>query len=174
MGIDISREALTLLQTRFCGVPMICGDILTMPFKDETFDLIICDLFLHHVVDEGFDKYITEFKRLLRRGGLLLIQEPSILFPLTWVTLLLRRLFYFVTGQEVMGHVHHERPFVPLSLVKTLEQAGFSEINVEASSFVHNRFPLFLGKITALMQKFLFRVPILKYFAWNVIYVGKK
>jgi len=145
-----------------------------MPFKDETFVLIISNLFLHHVVDEGLDKYIAEFKRVLRQGGYLVIQEPSILFPLAWITLSLRRLFYFATGKEVRGHLHHEKPFFPLSLIKVLKQTGFSEIDVEASSFVHNRFPLFVGKIIATMQKYLYRAPILKYFAWNVIYVAKK
>ncbi|MBW9220265.1 methyltransferase domain-containing protein, partial [Methanothermococcus sp. SCGC AD-155-N22] len=49
----------------------ICGDMLNLPFKDNTFDLILCINILEHVVD--IDRALKELHRVLKNDGILLV-----------------------------------------------------------------------------------------------------
>jgi len=49
----------------------ICGDILNLPFKDNTFDLLLCINVLEHVKD--IDRALKEFHRVLKDKGILLV-----------------------------------------------------------------------------------------------------
>jgi len=73
------------------------ADILVSGEKGESFDIIICPLFLHHVHNVGFIPFLKEYYRLLR-GGVLAIQEPGAFFPPSWVASLLRVFMGNVTG----------------------------------------------------------------------------
>lgn len=57
------------------GVEHIKGSGLDIPFKDSTMDVVTVHAMLHHVPDE-LDKALAEIKRVLRPGGLVVIQEP--------------------------------------------------------------------------------------------------
>ena len=52
--------------------PKPSGD---MPFEDSAFDLILCFSALHHVANVS--KIISEFARVLRKDGWLIIREPT-------------------------------------------------------------------------------------------------
>ena len=65
-GIDISERALTQ-----CPANIVTkkADILQSGYREESFDIIICPLFLHHVHKVGFSPFLEEFYRILRGGG---------------------------------------------------------------------------------------------------------
>lgn len=74
-GIDISQGQTEFYRKRFPGSEVVCGSALSMPFEDESFDLVFTDS-LHHLpprVNEG----MQEIARVLRPGGLFLAWEPS-------------------------------------------------------------------------------------------------
>jgi len=77
-------------------------------------------------------------------------------------------------GHEPFGHVPHERPFNPSSLIQSLHRVGFDHVETVGSSFVHNRFYVPLGAIVARLQGPLLHVRMFKHSAWFVIYTGKK
>lgn len=64
-GIDISERALSM-----CPGNIVTrrGDILDSGYEDESFDVVICPLFLHHVHKVGFEPFIKEYYRILRGG----------------------------------------------------------------------------------------------------------
>ena len=68
-GIDISEKALAQ-----CPAHIVTkmADILNSGYRDESFDIIICPLFLHHVHNVGFIPFLKEYYRLLRGGECLL------------------------------------------------------------------------------------------------------
>jgi SAM-dependent methyltransferase len=173
VGLDVSEDALSKVAVKYNGIKLVCADILGLPFKDDSFDIVLCNGFFHHVTMEDFTKYISEFKRVLKKGGFIVIQEPSIFYPLSWLTLLLRKFFYLLTGHEPVGHLPHERPFSPFRLKKNLYNLGFM-VSVEAASFIHNRFPIALSKVLASFQKRFYTLPVLKYFGWELLYIGEK
>ena len=55
-----------------------------LPFEDQKFDVILIVDVIHHLDD--IKKNINEIKRVLKKGGKLLIYEPNKLNPLIWLT----------------------------------------------------------------------------------------
>lgn len=71
IGVDISREIPPAE-----GVEFVQADILRLPFKDESFDLVSARAILHHVPND-LDKAVEEAGRVLRDGHIFLCQEPT-------------------------------------------------------------------------------------------------
>jgi SAM-dependent methyltransferase len=154
--------------------PCVCCDSMRLPFVEDTFAAVVINKFLHHVVDDGFGPYLRECHRVLKPGGFILIQEPSILYPPSLFTVTARSVLRRLVGYELLGHVPHERAFLPRELVRSLRVAGFANVRTEGSSFVHNRFPVFTGRAIASVQRPLLRVPAVKHCAWWVLYSAWK
>ncbi len=135
-GIDISAVSLAE-----CPKPVITkeADILDSGYADQSFDIIICSQFLHHVQGIGFEPFLKEFLRLLKKGGTLAILEPGNLYPFGWATALARKAMGNVTGL-----VEEERPIPPARLTADLKKTGFSKIYFKGMVFTHVRFPSFL------------------------------
>ncbi len=81
VSLDIRPAALKKLRARL-GVatpPLVCGDATQLPFHDAVFDRA----FLSSVLGEIPDKpgAMQEFRRVLRRGGVLAISEEIIFDP---------------------------------------------------------------------------------------------
>lgn len=80
-GLDLSDAALALAQTRAetAGVRVrwVEGNVLNVPFDDESFDLVTDRGCLHHIPHADQPKYAAEVARILRPGGTLLIREMN-------------------------------------------------------------------------------------------------
>ena len=143
-GADISEKALS-----DCPSSVITKktDIIQSGYAYESFDIIICPLILHHVHKVGFEPFLTEYYRILKPGGVLAIQEPSKLFPPTWVTSFLR-----IFMGNVSGLVPDERPIYPPTLNRNLKNTGFTNIRYRGLSIIHVRFPVLLQSINLLLD----------------------
>ena len=71
--LDIDDEAINYALEHSAGdhCQFITADSMAMPFNDGTFDAAICNHVYEHVPDPG--KLMSEIKRVLKPGGLLLI-----------------------------------------------------------------------------------------------------
>lgn len=69
VGIDLSPTA--VIQAKEHSVTASRGDVTRLPFKDETFDVVVAGEILEHVTD--FAAVIAESCRVLRVGGTLVI-----------------------------------------------------------------------------------------------------
>lgn len=69
VGVDVVKRR---------GVDIVM-DVCSLKFEDETFDLVIATELIEHVQD--WKKAVTEMKRVLRVGGLLLASTRSKGFP---------------------------------------------------------------------------------------------
>lgn len=72
--LDFSIRGLKIARTKlrdkgFC----ICGDIINLPFPDNSFDAIICDHVLYHFLPEEQVEVIDELYRVLIQGGVIYI-----------------------------------------------------------------------------------------------------
>jgi len=81
-GIDILPEAIRLLKKSDSEAYAIVGDVMSLPFTNGTFDIIVSNALLHHLVGESPRKCRTnlktaleEMKRVLRAEGFVLIRE---------------------------------------------------------------------------------------------------
>lgn len=132
-GIDLSAQGLMR-----CPRPIVGreGDILKSGYSDQTFDLIVCAQFLHHIHAVGFDPFLREFHRVLKPGGTLAVLEPANLHPLGWLTAAGRRLM-----GNVSGLVEDERPVRPSTVTAALRRSGFTDVRVRGLLFTHVRIP---------------------------------
>jgi ubiquinone/menaquinone biosynthesis C-methylase UbiE len=149
------------LNTRLNAVQ---ADAESLPFADESFDLVLGHAVLHHLPD--LDRAFTEFYRVLRPGGLIVFAgEPSFLgdrlaripkrAALTLAPLWRRAL----GAAPAPDHVHrpcgegseaHElegevdiHAFSPADLERFVVAAGFTDANVRGEELVANWFGWF-------------------------------
>ncbi|TXT56335.1 MAG: SAM-dependent methyltransferase [Promethearchaeota archaeon] len=95
----------------------LCGTITSLPYRDQTFDLISCLDVLEHIKDDS--SAIREISRILKKGGLVIITVPH-------------RNAYYSEQDKLIGH--HRRYEIPelisqffsykLRLVKILKVYG--------------------------------------------------
>ncbi len=71
IGVDISRGVAPAEHVEF-----VRADILHLPFKDESFDLVSARAILHHVPND-VERAVEEAGRVLRSGQILICQEPT-------------------------------------------------------------------------------------------------
>lgn len=78
-GIDLAPEAIQFCHER--GLDNVQqGDICTLPFADASFDAVICSSVLYHQWVRDVATAIHEMGRVLRPGGLLVINVPAFRF----------------------------------------------------------------------------------------------
>lgn len=70
VGLDITHRMLQLASARSAHVPLIAGDMTSLPFRSESFDLVTTGYGLRNVPD--LDAAIAEIARVLKPRGRLL------------------------------------------------------------------------------------------------------
>ena len=78
IALDIEQAALDHYQRRSPSARIIRSGVESMPLPDDSVDIVVCVTVLYHAeVAEPFDA-ISEFVRVLRPGGRVLLIEPGI------------------------------------------------------------------------------------------------
>lgn len=125
-GIDLNPHDLHTARTRgdhFFGeqnltanIVYCCANGATLPFKNASFDAVICSEVLEHI--EQYSLFLAEINRIIKPGGLFLASVPRA-WPerICWA---LSKKYHQVAG----GHI---RIFNAAKLAKTIEQLGFNQ-----------------------------------------------
>jgi ubiquinone/menaquinone biosynthesis C-methylase UbiE len=71
--------------------PSVCGDALAMPFADNSFDVVTCSLFVHHLEPPEIVQFVNEALRVSRHAFII---NDLIRHPLHWITAMAGRLIY--------------------------------------------------------------------------------
>jgi SAM-dependent methyltransferase len=107
-GIDASREGVRRARSRGLAA-LVEGSVSALPFAEESFDAVVSiDVLCHTGVEE--EQALAESLRVLRPGGLLLVQVPA---------------FDFLRGEHDVA-VWTKRRYRSGELVRLLTAAGFS------------------------------------------------
>jgi SAM-dependent methyltransferase len=79
VGIDLAPEAISLCRQR--GLDNVYqADICALPFNNASFDIVICSSVLYHQWVKDIAGAVREIGRVLRPGGLLLLNVPALRF----------------------------------------------------------------------------------------------
>lgn len=79
VGIDISQEAVDYANETYSDdkVEFVKGSVDDMPFKDNTFDIIVSFETIEHISASQQNLFLKEIKRTLKEDGMLLISSPN-------------------------------------------------------------------------------------------------
>ncbi|MFA6073848.1 MAG: class I SAM-dependent methyltransferase [Candidatus Woesearchaeota archaeon] len=116
LGVDLSTDALKFAEKR--GI-VKKADITNLKTKDNTYDLIICMDVMYHTWVKDVNKALVEFKRVLKKGGMLLIREPA---------------YNWMRGNEDRGSLTARR-FSKGDLEKSLIKNGFKVKKISYVNF---------------------------------------
>ena len=79
VGVDLAAEAISFCRER--GLNNVQqADIYALPFSDASFDAVICSSVLYHKWVKDVSGAAREMHRVLRLGGLLLLNVPAFRF----------------------------------------------------------------------------------------------
>lgn len=126
VGIDVSEHALDFCRAR--GFTSVANEsVEDLPFEDDSFDLIVCNDVIQHLVDDR--KALREFRRVLRPGGCLNVRTNCKLG----------------IGKDKASASDNYRMYTPEELEEKLTEAGFE---VEQLTYVN-----MLASIKSLAQR---------------------
>lgn len=119
-GIDIYDKAIIHGKKLYPKIAFAVADARKMPFKNESFDVVVCTEVLEHVDDPK--SVLLEIKRVLRKDGVGVIEldSGSWLFSLSWF---LWRKFHGKVWKD--AHVHS---FNSKKLERIIDSCGFDII----------------------------------------------
>jgi len=141
-GIDISFNYLKIAINRNNSGVFIQGDILNLPFKDKSFDILVCSEVLEHIPDP--EKSLEEIKRVTRR--LFISTVPILPKILDDFRLKIQKERLFVPGK---GHI---RNFQVKPYLETLITKGFKIKIVQGIGFLWWLFSWFAIKDNKKME----------------------
>lgn len=116
-GLDSYKNAIDFARSKYPHIDFVVADAHKLPFKNRTFDLIICTETLEHVIDPK--KVLSEMIRVLEKDGQAIISMDtgSQLFRIIWY-------FWTKTKGKVWQNAHlHE--FNARILEDLIKESGF-------------------------------------------------
>jgi SAM-dependent methyltransferase len=120
--LDYSKESLRIIRMLSANDPvkMVLGDARNCPFDDGTFDVVFHQGLLEHFPSPWH--LLKENARILKKGGLLIVDVPQTYHFYTLMKHLLMMLGLWFGGWE--------RQFTPGSLSGLLEKVGLEPVHV--------------------------------------------
>jgi len=116
VGLDVQQNKLRYM--RRYEVPLVRASIFALPFGDATFDCVVCSQVIEHIPEDP--AIFTEFARVLRPGGLLILGTPDYA-TIGWRVI--EPLYgFFAPGGYKDEHITH---YTRARLTEILERHGF-------------------------------------------------
>lgn len=138
--IDLSVAALQEVRRSGFAPLIASAEGHRLPFPDATFDVVILDEVIEHLVDT--DSIMEEIHRVLRADGQLLISTPNLASWFNRISLLLgvqpafsEVSFRKVYGRPGSGLVGHLRLFTKRAFVEFVNDNGFTATKVVGIPF---------------------------------------
>lgn len=189
IGLDISSSLLYILKKKCSSIMLVAGDAEHIPFKEKSFDVIVMAEVLEHLLNPS--DALKECKRLLRKGGVLVITTPTAagtlptINPLIWLDQIIGIWHRRIIGaaptviKHVSGKLIYHTNFTYKELERLVRDAGFN-ITYFCSDLprwvfhVFKWLPLKVFTSLVIMVERLFRqLPLLKYMGQSWIAVVK-
>lgn len=129
VGAELDLQAARSIKQR--AITAAQCDALRLPFGENSFDFVICSLFLHHLEDSKVIELLAEMKRVARCGifAIDLHRSPIAYYFYKYVGSLFLQRF---TVED--GSLSILRGFKPSELEKFALAAGLNEISVRRSA----------------------------------------
>jgi ubiquinone/menaquinone biosynthesis C-methylase UbiE len=118
LSLDLAEDMLTLGRRRLAPGSWVCaGDMAALPVQANAVDAVVCYGALHHVPE--WTRALTEVHRVLKDGGVLVLQEPGRGHSAQT---------HSIAQMEQFGVLEQDLP--PRQLARACLRAGFSQVAV--------------------------------------------
>lgn len=143
-GIDYSRDAIKLSQERRKKLSKAVADKINfsymnatkLAFKDDFFDRIICVDVFEHIYPKALEKVLTEVKRVIKPGGLVVVETFPNGYLWNPVTFLSKR---FLNRSSFEHDKYHINIFNYFSFKKTLRKLS-NDVRIRIVNDGHKNF----------------------------------
>ncbi|MEO7658969.1 MAG: methyltransferase domain-containing protein [Pyrinomonadaceae bacterium] len=129
IGADLNVRAVRTM--RLAGIKTLRCDAFRLPFADDSFDHVICSLFLHHLTNKEGGKLLAEMGRVARRGIIAIDLHRS---PVPYYFYLFVGRFFLQKFTREDGSLSILRSFKPGELHNMACQAGLKSFTVARSA----------------------------------------
>jgi SAM-dependent methyltransferase len=126
--VGIERNAVAAEQAKTVCEEVLVGDVeqLELPFRPNSFDVVLCGDLLEHLRDP--ERLLVRLQPLLRPDGRLILTTPNVANWAMRLGLLAGRWRYTDRGILDRTHVHL---FTRKTLLETLERAGYRVLELD-------------------------------------------
>jgi len=79
VAVDTSKECISYFQDKYGkdNLFFLLADALNLPFKDDSFDIVVSFQVIEHIKPKEVLNYLREIKRVLKTGGIFLVSTPN-------------------------------------------------------------------------------------------------
>lgn len=166
-AIDISPDLIKMADSCIdaSNVVFRIENAYSTAFPDDEFDAIVGSAVLHHL---DVDKALSEFHRILKKGGTIFFTEPNMLNP----QILIQKNVPFI--KKMLGDSPDETAFFRWAIKRKLKKNGFTEICVIPFDFLHPHIPRRLLSFVRPLCNLAEKIPILSEIAGSLYIVARK
>lgn len=141
LALDFCFPMLEVARRKDSGIDFVIGDAITLPFKDETFDVITISFATRNINlnRENLINCFKEFRRVLKRGGKFFNLETTQPFNRIWryffhgyVKIFVKKIGSLISGSETAyKYLAHTIPrfYDAEELKDILYESGFSRVS---------------------------------------------
>ncbi|MBU5637849.1 methyltransferase domain-containing protein [Geomonas sp. Red69] len=135
-GVDLNSRTIDIARRHATGYPeikLLVADALQLPFRDQSFDLVLCSKTLHHMKEPEVVAALQEMLRVARRGFIVMdLRRSWIAYVLIY---LLTRIFTRNRMTRYDGPLSVLKAFTADELRKSALQAGATSITIRREPF---------------------------------------
>jgi len=128
-SLDMNKRACLYAKHISPNLNIVCGNVLNLPFKNNSFDIVHASLFLHHFNEEEMEKILNSFNEKARLGIVINDLRRSVLAfagikILTW-------LFSKNSFVKNDGPLSVKRSFLKKEIKQLLSELHFKKYNIK-------------------------------------------
>ena len=160
VGVDASEGMLD--RARRKGIEVAQSGADSLPFDDQTFDLVTTFAVLHHLIDpEVVRGALGEMARVVKPGGAVLVWDHNPLNP-----------YWRILMARVPQDQGDERLVPAGEIVGGLHQAGMRDVALRRMTFTPDFTPQGLLPVVARLEPILERIPVVNLLAAHNVVIG--
>jgi SAM-dependent methyltransferase len=129
-GVDLSVNSARAARSRASAIEVSVGDAGRLPFREGSFDRVVCNGSAHHLPDVR--AALGEIRRVLRPGGRVVLHEPVD----TPVTGAIRHTLFRRSPYESPADLSQKDEFTRDVVERALRDAGFVQVTAVARDFL--------------------------------------
>jgi ubiquinone/menaquinone biosynthesis C-methylase UbiE len=174
VGLDISARMLSYARQR--AKNLVLGDSQELPFRNESYDLVVGRSLLHHLPDPYMG--VKEMARVLKKGGKMVVVDTNASFLSALPRYFARRSEHFSDEHRNMQARHLVKMIGDFFHIDIVYYFGYLAYPIGFPDIIdiggHIPRPVAITKILTKLDSLISSVPLVRTQSWGIMIKGKK